>query len=411
MICKNCGQEIPEGDLFCQNCGSPAAAQEPEESKQTSGAKVNLTKPQSPKEASQPNSTQENLQNNFPQESSTQNYNSQEYTQNYNNNAQSYNTQAYDQSYTNTQSYDQSYANPQPYADASAAAQQENPKKKFNSSLIGLAVVVVLAVLFLKSCFFGSSYKTPLDDMLKIVNKKQTDIDKIADAIVPAMLSDTYEEVVDILESNKEYKKDFKKFYNETLPDTLEDTYDNLYNSWEDIYGKNIKLSYKIEDKEKLDKDERKAIAGAYSSFAALSSGITDCIEALESCTELNEKELKKLVKQIEALEKKLDKFKVSSGYVLDVEFTIKGKKDEASQNMDIVVIKANGDWMIDYLSTAMLNLDEYDLDELDKMTDELDLKQLNSELKIFAKYLKQIDKDMLEDTIDNWDDIMDFAF
>lgn len=401
MICKNCGQEVPEGNFFCQNCGYPIAAEESEEKK---GMEVNLKKSQN-----------DSTQNNFEQESNVQNDNEQDYTQPYNNNGQGYDNQAHAQSYSNNQAYDQSYANTQTYnqsyTEASASVQQDNTKKKLNLSVIGLAVIVILAVLFLKSCFFGSSYKTPLDDMLKIVNKKQTNIDKIADVVVPAMLSDTYEEVIDLLKSNKEYKKDFKKLYDKTLPDTIEDAYDEFYDNMENIYGKNIKLSYKIEDKEKLDKDERNAIASAYSSFAQLSSGITDCIEALENCTELKEKELKKLVKQIEALEKKLDKFKVSSGYVLDVEFTIKGKEDETSQNMDIVVIKADGDWMIDYLSTAMLNSGAYDLDELDEMTDELDLKQLNSELKVFAKYLKQIDKDMIEDAMDNWDDIMDFAF
>lgn len=383
MICKNCGQEVQEGNAFCQNCGSPVTVEGAEEK---NAEKVSLTKSQNSEENSQQNS----VQNDSIHESDNQNY-----SQPYHNSTQNYSGEAYDQS----------------YAEASAAVQQENPKKKLNSSVIGLAVIVILAVLFLKSCFFGSSYKTPLDDMLKIVNKKQTNIDKIADAVVPAMLSDTYEEVIDLLKSNKEYKKDFKKLYDKTLPDAIEDAYDEFYDNMENIYGKNIKISYKIEDKEKLDKDERKAIASAYSSFAQLSSGITDCIEALENCTEFKEKELKKLVKQVEALEKKLDKFKVSSGYVLDVEFTIKGKKDETSQNMDIVVIKADGDWMIDFLSTAMLNSGAYDLDELDEMTDELDLKQFNSELEIIAKYLKQIDKDMIEDAMDNWDDIMDFAF
>ncbi len=383
MICKNCGQEVQEGNAFCQNCGSPVTVEGAEEK---NAEKVSLTKSQNSEENSQQNS----VQNDSIHESDNQNY-----SQPYHNSTQNYSGEAYDQS----------------YAEASAAVQQENPKKKLNSSVIGLAVIVILAVLFLKSCFFGSSYKTPLDDMLKIVNKKQTNIDKIADAVVPAMLSDTYEEVIDLLKSNKEYKKDFKKLYDKTLPDAIEDAYDEFYDNMENIYGKNIKISYKIEDKEKLDKDERKAIASAYSSFAQLSSGITDCIEALENCTEFKEKELKKLVKQVEALEKKLDKFKVSSGYVLDVEFTIKGKKDETSQNMDIVVIKADGDWMIDFLSTAMLNSGIYDLDELDEMTDELDLKQFNSELEIIAKYLKQIDKDMIEDAMDNWDDIMDFAF
>lgn len=391
MICKNCGQEVQEGNAFCQNCGSPVIAEGTEEN---NAAKINLTKSQNSEENSQQNGIYNDSQNDSIYESDNQNYNTREYSQPYNN-AQNYSGEAYDQSYT----------------EASAAMQQENPKKKFNSSVIGLAVIVIFAVLFLKSCFFGSSYKTPLDDMLKIINKKQTNIDKIADVVVPAMLSDTYEEVIDLLKSNKEYKKDFKKLYDKTLPDAIEDTYDQFYDSMENIYGKNIKVSYKIEDKEKLDKDERKAIASAYSSFAQLSSGITDCIEALENCTEFKEKELKKLVKQVEALEKKLDKFKVSSGYVLDVEFTIKGKKDKNTQNIDIVVIKADGDWMIDYLSTFMLNSGIYDLDELDEMIDELDLKQFNSELKIIAKYLKQLDKDMVEDAMDNWDDIMDFAF
>jgi len=367
MICKNCGREIPEGDAFCQNCGYPVEAGITEEK--------NMTEPSIPEE-------------------NVQSYEPQGYTQPYNNGTQSYSGQAYDQDYTGGQ----------------AAVQQENKKKKLNPSVIGLAAVVILAVVFLKSCFFSSSYKTPIEDILKVINKKQTNIDKIADAVVPAMLSDTYDEIIDVLKSNKEYKKDFKKLYEQTLPDAAEDAYDRFYDNLEDMYGKNVKFSYKIEDKEKLDKDERKAIASVYSSFADLSSGITDCIEALENCTEFKEKELKKLVNQVEALEKKLDKFKVSSGYILDVKFTIKGKEDKETRNMDIVVIKADGDWMIDYLSTIMLNLGEYDLDELDELTDELDLKELNSRLKIMAKYLKQADKDMVEDAMENWDDIMDFA-
>lgn len=391
MICKNCGHEIPEGNAFCQNCGQPVEAGTAEE-----------------KSIIEPSISEENMQSYNSQDYNAQQSDTQDYSGQYNtweSNTQETNTQNNDALSYSGQAYDQSYtSNP-------AAVQQENPKKKLNPSVIGLAAVVILAILFLKSCFFGSTYKTPIDDILKIVNKKQTNIDKIADAVVPAMLSDTYEEMVDILKSNKEYKKDFKKLYDKTLPDAIEDAYDGFYDNLEDQYGKNIKLSYKIKDKEKLDKDERKAIASAYSSFAVLSSGITDCIEALENCTEFKDKELKKLVKQVESLEKKLDKFKVSSGYVLDVEFTIKGKKDENSHNMDIVVIKANGDWMIDYLSTAMVNSGAYDLDELDEMTAELDLKQLNSELKIMARYLKQIDKDMVEDVMDNWDDIMDFVY
>ena len=351
MICKNCGQEIPEGNAFCQNCGQPA--------------EVNTAQEQSAAE----------VQNNT-EESSSQ-YDTQAYTQTYDNTG--YTGQAYDQSYSG-----QTYAQP---------VQPDGGKKKINPSVIALAAVVILAVIFLKSCFFGSNY-----------NKKQTNVDKVVDAVMPAILADAYDEIVDVLKSNKDYKKDFKDFYNKDLPDSLEDMYDSIYDSLENQYGKNPKISYKIEDKEKISKDERKAISNAYASFADLSSGVEDFIEALEDCTKLTDKEIKKLTKQVEVLEKKLSKFKVSAGYILDVEFTIKGKDDKDSQDMEIVVIKANGDWMIDYLSTAMINSTQHDLDEIEDMVDDLELKELNSQLKFLAKYMKQLDEDMIEDAFDNWD-------
>ena len=49
MICKNCGQEVQEGDAFCQNCGSPVTVEEQEEKDTT---KVNLTKSQNSEENS-----------------------------------------------------------------------------------------------------------------------------------------------------------------------------------------------------------------------------------------------------------------------------------------------------------------------------------------------------------------------
>lgn len=351
MICRNCGQEIPEGSMFCQNCGQAANG----------------------------NSTDIN----------NQQYSGQEYYQ-YNN---------------------------EPYMNQEYSASNNNPTivdrifSKINPNTISLAIVAILVILFLKSCVFGSSYKTPLDDIIEIVNKKQTNIDKIADAVIPEILSDSYDEIIDILKSNKEYKKDFKTLYNKDLPDVAEDLYEDFFDEMEDVYGKNPKISYEIKDKEKLDKKEKESIAKAYSSFTKLSSGVTDCIEALEDCTELTEKDIKKLVKQVESLEKKLDKFKVSSGYLLNVKLTIKGKDKKDSEKMDIVVIKVNSEWMIDYISSIIINSENCDLDEIDEVVDESELKQLNSELKMLAKYMDSMDEDMIEEAFDNWENLINRIF
>ncbi len=351
MICRNCGQEIPESSMFCSNCG----------------------------QAAEENSI--NINN--------QQYSEQEYQQ-YNN--EQYINQEYNQQYNNLTVINRIF-------------------QKINSTTLVLTIVIMLVILFLKSCFFGSDYKTPLDDMVKMINKRQTNIDKVADVVIPEILSDSYDEIIDVLKSNKEYKKDFKTFYTKDLPDAAEDLYDDFFDEMEDIYGKNPKISYEIKDKEKLDKEEKEAIAKIYSLFTKLSSGVIDCIEALEDCTELTEKDIKKLIKQVEALEKKLDKFKVSSGYLLNVKLTIKGKDKKDSEKMDIVVIKVNGEWMIDYISSIMINSENCDLDEVDELFDEDEIKKLNSKLKVMAKYMDQMDEDMIEEILDNWENLFNYIF
>lgn len=351
MICRNCGQEIPESSMFCSNCGQAAGENS-----------ININ---------------------------NQQYSEQEYQQ-YNN--EQYINQEYNQPYNNLTVINRIF-------------------QKINSTTLVLTIVIMLVILFLKSCFFGSDYKTPLDDMVKMINKRQTNIDKVADVVIPEILSDSYDEIIDVLKSNKEYKKDFKTFYKKDLPDAAEDLYDDFFDEMEDIYGKNPKISYEIKDKEKLDKEEKEAIAKIYSLFTKLSSGVTDCIEALEDCTELTEKDIKKLIKQVEALEKKLDKFKVSSGYLLNVKLTIKGKDKKDSEKMDIVVIKVNGEWMIDYISSIMINSENCDLDEVDELFDEDEIKKLNSKLKVMAKYMDQMDEDMIEEILDNWENLFNYIF
>lgn len=55
----------------------------------------------------------------------------------------------------------------------------------------------------------------------------------------------------------------------------------------------------------------------------------------------------------------------------MTIDLKVKGKEDDDSEKVDIVVIKVDGDWTIDYLSTYLINDSDYDLDEVDEAVDQ----------------------------------------
>lgn len=147
--------------------------------------------------------------------------------------------------------------------------------------LIFLSVVVSV---------LGGGYKKPLDNFCKAFNKED------AKYLVKA-----YPEI---------FVEEYEYMDEDDLEDDLEYSLDKLV----DRYGKNIKLSYKINDKDKIDKDD---------------------LEELE-----------------DNLEYMLDEtVKISRGWELEVEFTVKGKKRKRTKKVDVNVLKVDGKWAIVELS------------------------------------------------------------
>ena len=60
---------------------------------------------------------------------------------------------------------------------------------------------------------------------------------------------------------------------------------------------------------------------------------------------------------------------------------------------------------------TALIIIENCDLDEIDEAVDESELKQLNSELKMLAKYMDSMDEDMIEEAFDNWENLINRIF
>lgn len=340
MFCQNCGQEIPDDSRFCDYCGQPQ--------------------------------------------------------------------QVYDGQGTGEQQGYGPYGEPPVNYDTQGYGNQPvygTEPKRNSGKMIGiiaclLAAVVIIVIL--RACF-GGKPTTPLNNIQKIINKQETDITKIVDATTPGFVSDAYKDMLKVLEGNKEYKKTIKEIL-ENSEDQIDDLWSYSFDDLEDEYGKNVKISYKVKKKEKLTKDEKKSISEGYAAFADLSSGVTDCIENLGKCTELSDKEINKLVKIVEKLEKKLEKIKVTDGYLMTIDLKVKGKEDDDSEKVDIVVIKVDGDWTIDYLSTYLINDSDYDLDEVDEAVDQMELKTINAQMKLAAKAMKEADEDLIEYFADSFD-------
>lgn len=160
---------------------------------------------------------------------------------------------------------------------------------------IGVVAVVAIIILCILISVLSSGWKTPIKKYFKAIEEKDGEI--YMETIHETSLKNT----------KKAYdwtNKEQKEYYDESV----ESTYDYL----EEEYGKKLKISYKIIDKEELEDDDLK-----------------DYEDLLEDSWD----------------EKSLD---VSKGYEVDVEVKVKGNDDDDdSIDGEFVVLKVDGDWCL----------------------------------------------------------------
>lgn len=193
-------------------------------------------------------------------------------------------------------------------------AQVNNTKKggvaiKIIIALIIVAIIAGVTILVVN--IFGNSYKKPIDYFCEALEKGDSKkfLKIYPDIMVEDMDDDDKENMEETLESAKE--------------------------SFEDKYGEKIKVSFKETKKKKMDKDE-----------------------------------LKEGQETLEDEYKKGKKTKVTAGYTITGNLTIKGKDDsETFEDLEIVIAKVGGKWcmMVDPLTAMMVNslngLDDLSID------------------------------------------------
>lgn len=172
--------------------------------------------------------------------------------------------------------------------EASNAAKTTTKSATNNTKLfaiIGGAVAALLVVILLIVALAGGGYKKPIDNFIKGMEKGNA----------------------------KTMLKAFPDVMKEDLEDYLtDDELEDMKADLEDEFGKNIKITYKVLDKEKIDKDDLKEVQ-----------------EDLEDQYE----------------DAKKSKVKVTAGYKLSIKMSIKGKDDKDSQTITMKVYKIGGKW------------------------------------------------------------------
>ena len=215
----------------------------------------------------------------------------------------------------------------------------------------GVAALVVLIIVLLA---LSNTKSTPLSNVMKVANAKK--FDTVLSKAPDIMNGFCESEIRNIIKIAK--KSDLYKDNKEDIDDAFAEYVDGM----KENFGDNYKISYKITDKEKMDKDDCEDIQDSMKEMGKLITKAAkevnklddDIWEELEDQTGLKEKELKNIVKEVESIGNKMKKAKVTAGYELEVTVIIKGSELEdepIEEEMTINVIKVNGRWIIDFVS------------------------------------------------------------
>ncbi len=170
---------------------------------------------------------------------------------------------------------------------APEAAAEKNSNKAAIVLVAGLIIILVI-IVSLVSSIAGGGYKKPVSDFEKALNK--TDGELLAECMYG-------DDMIDELD-----KDDFDK---------LSKSLEWLVELCEEEYGKNVKFTIKIDDKEKISKSELKDLEEIY-------------LDSYDLDVE------------------------ISKGYELEGTLKVKGKDDKDEEDIELTVVKIKGEgWKI----------------------------------------------------------------
>ena len=213
---------------------------------------------------------------------------------------------------------------------------------------VASAVVFLAVAISLLSGILTNTYRTPINRLMAISNKKNTS--NIMKTHVRQLNGFSEKEVTAFLKAAQACDT-----YEDML-DTMKDQQERQVETWEDQYGSNYSFSYEIEDKEKLEKSDLREARDYIKNIAKEIKDVIDATEDFDSddwedaadSLGCSKSEAKKLIKSMENVYKVWKNADVSAGYELSLIIIVDGRDlDEPEESETSVnVFKVNGRWV-----------------------------------------------------------------
>ena len=155
----------------------------------------------------------------------------------------------------------------------------------------------------------------------------------------------------------------------EDIYDEFEEDWENQYEDLVDEYGKNLKVTLKLEEKEEIKSKDLKSYQEEFRDTGKYLKDVVDDYKDLDKDDikemardfGITKSDLDKAVDYLEKIATALRKCEVKEGYELDYTITIKGSEDEDEFDETFVVVKVNGHWVnADLFEAALSKIDYY---------------------------------------------------
>lgn len=236
-------------------------------------------------------------------------------------------------------------------AEKGVALFKSNPKKYGIIGGAGLAgLIAVIVAICLIVGVLCNNYKTPVKTMEKLANmQKYSSKEDISIKLLNGFCEDEFENIFKIYKQSEDFEDN-----NEDAKDDFADKIEEL----EDEYGKNYKYTYKITDKEKLEKDDLRDFRDNLRNAADMIESMIEEAEDYDSdeWEELADEmgldgkksKAKDVFEYLEKIRKNLKKAKVTAGYELEVTVILTGSEldEPEEEEITITVYKVDGRWI-----------------------------------------------------------------